>query len=67
MHVGSDQGLNPGPLRWEHRVLSTAPPGKSPELYFYLFILNFLKFCLFFWLRRVFVAVHGLSGYGTWA
>ena len=24
-----DQGLNPGPLHWEHRVLSTAPPGKS--------------------------------------
>ena len=24
-----DQGLNPGPLHWEHRVLATGPPGKS--------------------------------------
>ena len=24
-----DQGSNPGPLHWEHGVLSTAPPGKS--------------------------------------
>ena len=23
-----DQGLNPGPLHWEHRVLTTGPPGK---------------------------------------
>ena len=27
-----DQGLNPGPLRWEHGVLATGPPGKSQEL-----------------------------------
>ena len=25
-----DQGSNPGLLHWEHGVLSTAPPGKSP-------------------------------------
>ena len=25
-----DQGSNPGPLHWEHRVLATGPPGKSP-------------------------------------
>ena len=25
-----DQGLNPGPLHWEHRLLTTEPPGKSP-------------------------------------
>ena len=24
-----DQGSNPGPLHWEHRALTTAPPGKS--------------------------------------
>ena len=24
-----EQGWNPGPLHWEHRVLTTAPPGKS--------------------------------------
>ena len=24
-----DQGLNPGPLHWELRVLTTVPPGKS--------------------------------------
>ena len=29
-----DQGLNPGPLHWEHGVLDTGPPGKSPELPF---------------------------------
>ena len=33
-HVGSkfpDQGLKPGPLHWELRVLATGPPGKSPS------------------------------------
>ena len=25
------QGSNLGPLLWEHRVLATGPPGKSPE------------------------------------
>ena len=29
-----DQGSNPGPLHWEHRVLATGPPGKS--LFYYL-------------------------------
>ena len=24
-----DQGLNPGPLHWEHEVLATGPPGES--------------------------------------
>ena len=27
-----DQGLNPGPLRWECGVLATGPPGKSRSL-----------------------------------
>ena len=34
-HVGSyfpDQGLNPHPLHWKRRVLTTGPPGKSPVL-----------------------------------
>ena len=26
-----DQGSNPGPMHWEHRVLTTVPPGKSPN------------------------------------
>ena len=25
------QGLNPGPLHWEHTALATVPPGKSPK------------------------------------
>ena len=25
----ADEGLNPGPLRWQHRGLATVPPGKS--------------------------------------
>ena len=35
-HVGiqfPDQGLNPGPLCWEYRVLVSGPPGKSHELF----------------------------------
>ena len=24
-----NQGLNSGPLHWEHRILGTGPPGKS--------------------------------------
>ena len=27
-----NQGSNPGPLHWEHRVLATGPPGNSPNL-----------------------------------
>ena len=30
----SDQGSNPCPLRWEHGVLTTVPPGKSLRYYF---------------------------------
>ena len=29
-----DQGLNPGRLHWEHGVLATGPPGKSPSIMF---------------------------------
>ena len=29
-----DQGLNPGPLCWEHRVLATGPPGETPGAHF---------------------------------
>ena len=37
-----DQGSNLGPLHWEHRVLSTVPPGKSlkPLLRFKVIIIN---------------------------
>ena len=26
-----DQGLNPGPLPWEHGVFATSPPEKNPR------------------------------------
>ena len=29
-----DQGLNPGPLQWKHRFLTTEPPGSFPESLF---------------------------------
>ena len=29
-----DQGSNPGPLLWEHRVLTTGPPGKPQYMFF---------------------------------
>ena len=29
-----DQGSNPGPLHWEHRVLAAGPPGKSWFIHF---------------------------------
>ena len=29
-----DQELNLGPLHWEHGVLATEPPGKSPKAKF---------------------------------
>ena len=31
-----DQGLNLGPLHWEHGVLATGPPGKThqPDYFF---------------------------------
>ena len=32
--VVPNQGSNPGPLHWEHRVLPTGPPGKSLEGWF---------------------------------
>ena len=37
--VGSqspNQGSNPGPQQWKHRVLTTGPPGKSPDICFYV-------------------------------
>ena len=55
-----DQGLNSGPLHWEHGVLTTRPPGRS------LSGLFFLNNFIYFWLCWVFV-LHGLfpscSGY----
>ena len=37
------QGLNPGPLPWDHRVLATGPPWNSQD-----YILRFIFFtCLF--------------------
>ena len=32
-----DQGLTPGPLHWEFRVLATGPPGKSLNSLFFIF------------------------------
>ena len=37
-HMGSlflNQGWNPGPLSWKHRVLTTGPPGKPQDFYFF--------------------------------
>ena len=36
-----DQGLNPGPLHWKHRVSATEPPGKSLVLVIKTFNLHF--------------------------
>ena len=33
-----DQGLNPGPLHWERRVLATGPPRKSQHFLLYISI-----------------------------
>ena len=30
-----DQGSNPGLLDWEHRVLATGHPGKSPQFIYF--------------------------------
>ena len=46
-----DQGLNPDPLRWEHGVLATGPPGKS---------LN-VTFCEDFFSSSQFKAVHSFK------
>ena len=54
-----DQGLNPGPLHWEHRVLTTGLPGKSQGALTFFFLIIYLF--VYFWLRWVFIAVHGLS------
>ena len=29
--ISLDQGLNPHPLHWEHGVLATGPPEKTPD------------------------------------
>ena len=29
-----NQGLNLGPLQWKLRVLTTRPPGNSPEIFY---------------------------------
>ena len=47
----SDQGWNPGPPHWEHRVLTTGPPGKSflsvtLNSNFFSFVQNLIK-CVF--------------------
>ena len=39
-----DQGSNPGPLHWEHRVLITGSPGKSP-LVFIIISVILLFYC----------------------
>ena len=62
-HVGSlfpDQGLNPRSLHWKSRILTTGPPRKSLYFFsFYLFIIIIIL--IYFWLRWVFIAAHGLS------
>ena len=43
-----DQGLNPGPLHWEHEVLATGPPGKSPENILYSIAIMIMEQFFFF-------------------
>ena len=42
-----DQGSNLGPLHWEHGVLATRSPEKSPILFFKYLFIDFLKINLF--------------------
>ena len=42
-HVGSyfpDQGSNRHPLQWKRGVLTTGPPGNSPGMPFFFFLIN---------------------------
>ena len=54
-----DQGSNPGPLHWEHRVLATGPPGKFPpfgslkKICTSISLLRFSGFVLFFFIQSV--------------
>ena len=44
-HVGSqfpNQGSNPHPLQWKHRVLTAGPPGKSPCQHLFFFFNIFI-------------------------
>ena len=43
-----DQGLNPCPLHWKHRVLTTGPPGKSLMFHLKNFFHVSFKTCLNF-------------------
>ena len=38
-----DQGLNPGPQEWKHKILTTGPPGNPLNLFFYSLITFFKK------------------------
>ena len=42
MGSSSQQGSNPGPLNWEHRVIATGPQGKSLQVIFTLKFENHL-------------------------
>ena len=80
-HVGCqfpDQGLNPYPLQWKCRVLTTGPPGNSlnvlyktkevslysqfADSFFFLVLL-----ILFIWLHWVLVAACGFFHCSAWA
>ena len=56
--LSSPPGIEPVPLALEGEVLTTGPPGKSQHKCG--FLKKFIYF-IYFWLRWVFVAVHGLS------
>ena len=56
------QGLNPGLLLWEHRLLATGPPGKS-QVFFFLMIFK-IYFNIYIYLNpacAVFVAAQVFS------
>ena len=40
-----DHGSNPGPLHWEHRVLATGPPGRSPIIGLLKLFLMYPRIC----------------------
>ena len=41
--VSPDQGWNPCPLQWKHRALPSGLRGKSPDLFFFLFLVHLKK------------------------
>ena len=41
--VSPDQGWSPCPLQWKHRALPSGLPEKSPDQFFFLFLVHLKK------------------------